>query len=35
MEHILNYAAIFCSLISPGTFGALFEFNIFDELNFW
>ena len=34
MEYILNYAAIFCSGISAGTFGALFEFNIFDELDF-
>ena len=35
MEYILNYAAISYFGISPGIFGALFEFNIFDELDFW
>ena len=35
MKYILNYAAISYFGISPGIFGALFEFNIFDELNFW
>ena len=35
MEYILNYAAISYFGISPGIFGALFKFNIFDELDFW
>ena len=35
MEYILNYAAISYFGISPGIFGALFELNIFDQLDFW
>ena len=34
MEYTLNYAAISYFGISPGIFGELFEFNIFDALGF-
>ena len=34
MEYTLNYATISYFGISPGIFGELFEFNIFDELDF-
>ena len=35
MEYILSYAAISYFGISPAIFGALFEFHIFDQLEFW